>query len=242
MLQESKDLVDLTIKASDGDIGHVRDSYFDDEAWVIRYLVVESGAWLLHRRVLVSPIAMGKPDWSSKTLHARLTRTQVRNSPGIDTEKAVSRQHEVEFYRYYGYPYYWGYRGVWPTERLANEFAQGQQNDPQLRSCNSVIGHHIHAVDGDIGHVQGMWFDEESSAIRYLIVNTSNWWQGHQLLIAPESIADVSWPDRRVVVQLTRQVIREAVPYDSARLPDRQGETLVYEHYGSSVQPAAVPP
>jgi uncharacterized protein YrrD len=251
MLQESKDLVGMTVKASDGDLGHVRECYFDDEAWVIRYLVVQTGAWLLDRRVLVSPMSMGKPNCSLKTLHARLTREQVRNSPDIDSDKSVSRQHELEFHRYYGYPYYWGYRGVWATERLAYEPAQCPEYYPQLRSCKSVTGYHIQAVDGDIGHVQGMLFDEESSAIRYLIVNTGNWWRGHQVLIAPESIADVSWPDRRVVVQLTRQAIREAVPYDRALLPDRQGETLVYERYGhdgcwqydslSSVSPRAGP-
>jgi hypothetical protein len=194
---------------------------------------------------------MGKPNWLLRTLHARLTREQVRNSPGIDTGKSMSRQHELEFYRYYGYPYYWGYRGLWATERLACEPTQCPENDPQLRSCKSVTGYHIHAVDGDIGHVKGMLFDEESSAIRYLIVNTSNWWRGHQVLIAPESIADVSWPNRRVVVQLTRQAIRQAVPCDQALLPDRQGETLVYEHYGhdrvwqydslSSISPRASP-
>ena len=66
------------------------------------------------------------------------------------------------------------------------EAGQRQDNDPHLRSCTAVTGYHIHAVDGELGHVQGMLVDEGSWAIRYLIVNTSNWWLGHQVLIAPE--------------------------------------------------------
>jgi sporulation protein YlmC with PRC-barrel domain len=258
MLRDTKELLGMTIGASDGDIGQVRDLYFDDEAWVIRYLVVHTGTWLSNRSVLVSPISIDVPNWSLNRLPARLTRVQVRNSPEIDTDKPVSRQHEMQYLAYYQYPFYWAGEGLFapggypaPTplgssspgfdadyrkahmqDSRAAQADQRQDNDPHLRSCTAVTGYHIHAIDGDIGHVQGMLVDEASWAIRYLIVNTSTWWLGHQVLIAPESITEVSWPDRKVVLDLTRQAIQEAPPYDGAPLPDRPGETLVYEHYG----------
>jgi uncharacterized protein YrrD len=258
MLREMKDMVGSAIAATDGDIGHVRDLYFDDGAWVIRYLIVETGTWLSNRKVLVSPMALREPNRDVDKFPARLTREQVRNSPSIDTEKPVSRQHELEFYRYYGYPYYWGSSGFWGAgyypgamltgigyggsgpeylaaqveqERLAREVDEREEDDPHLRSCKEVTGYHIEAVDGEIGHVQGLLVDEESWAIRYLIVNTSNWWLGHQVLIAPEWITDVSWSDRKVTIDLTRQAIQDAPPYDPALLPDRPQESLVYEHY-----------
>jgi len=171
----------------------------------------------------------------------------------------VSRQHELEFYRYYGYPYYWGGNGSWGAGyypgamltgngygpsgpeylaaqveqiRVAREAEQREDDDPHLRSCKEVAGYHIEAMDGEVGHVQGMLVDEESWAIRYLIVNTSNWWLGHQVLVAPEWIADVSWTDQKVMIDLTRQAIQDAPAYDPALLPDRAHEGLVYEHYG----------
>ena len=113
MLREVKDMVGSTIAATDGDIGHVRDFYFDDEAWVIRYLFVETGTWLANRKVLVSPMALRELNWDVDRFPVGLTREQVRNSPGIDTDKPVSRQHELEFHHYYGYPYYWGSSGFW---------------------------------------------------------------------------------------------------------------------------------
>jgi hypothetical protein len=106
-----------------------------------------------------------------------------------------------------------------------------EDGDPHLRSCKEVMQYHIDAIDGDIGHVQSMLVDEETWAIRYLIVNTSNWWLGHQVLIAPQWIQNVSWPDARVAVDLTRQAVKDAPPYDSVGRLERKQEAGIYEHY-----------
>jgi hypothetical protein len=110
--------------------------------------------------------------------------------------------------------------------------AQRSNDDPHLRSCNAVIEYHIHATDGDVGHVQGMLVDEKSWAIRYLVINTSNWWLGHEVLIAPEWITEVSWLKRTVMVDLSRRAIKESPHWNPALLPDRPQEALVYQHYG----------
>ncbi|MCP8687518.1 PRC-barrel domain-containing protein [Marinobacterium sedimentorum] len=254
MLRSMKDLEDYAIRATDGIIGHVKDFYFDDEAWVIRYLVVDTGSWLSSRKVLISPIAIGHPNWTEKILPVSITKEQVQNSPGIDTEKPVSRQHEIQYLGYYGYPYYWGGAGLWggamyPSMMMPDypsytpaphavdaqtqeaDAARHQDGDLHLRSCKGVTDYHIQATDGDIGHVQGLLVDEETWAIRYFIVDTSNWWFGHQVLIAPQWIQDVSWPDAKVSVNLTRQAVKDAPAYDSAAQLDRKQESDIYEHY-----------
>jgi PRC-barrel domain len=262
MLRSMKDLEDYAIGATDGTIGHVKDFYFDDEAWVIRYLVVDTGTWLSSRRVLISPIAIGHPNWTEKILPVSITKEQVKNSPDIDTEKPVSRQHEIRYLGYYGYPYYWGGAGLWGGGAYPNmmmpgyagfvstphavqseaektyaqaEAARHQNDDPHLRSCKTVMSYHIQATDGDIGHVQGLLVDEETWAIRYMVVDTSNWWLGHQVLIAPQWIQDVSWSDATVSVNLTRQAVKDAPPYDSTAQLDRQREMAIHEHYGRPV-------
>ncbi|MEO8766933.1 MAG: PRC-barrel domain-containing protein, partial [Nitrosospira sp.] len=113
MLRSIKDLEGFAAEATDGLIGHVKDFYFDDEAWTIRFLVVETGAWLEGRKVLISPVAIGVPDWVRRLLPVSVTREQVRKSPDVDSQKPISRQHEVENYAYYGFPYYWGGLGIW---------------------------------------------------------------------------------------------------------------------------------
>jgi hypothetical protein len=237
-----------TIGATDGEIGHVTDFFFDDEAWVIRYLVVETGSWLMSRKVLISPFSVMQADWMHKRLPVRINRNQVKNSPDIDTEKPVSRQHEMSYSDYYGYPYYWGGSGFWgdgldfpvvasggdglsAMEVAKIAAAQHANDDPHLRSCNSVIGHHIHARDGDIGHVQGMLVDEDSWALRYLVVDTTNWWGGHQVLISPNWIEAISWTDSNVFVNLNRQAIKGSPCFDSTAELNRQHEMDLYKHY-----------
>ena len=256
MLHSIQDLEGYTIGAIDGMIGHVKDFYFDDEAWVIRYLVVETGKWLSHRSVLISPRAINQPDWSERTFPAALTQDQVKNSPSIDTDKPVSRQHEIGYLDYYKYPYYWDGGDFWgdgkmwlgmgsgrtgsrsrstnaealPAGTGANTEGRGQ-GDPHVRSHNEIIGYDVLAADGHIGHVQGFLLDEKGWAIRFIVVNTSNWWLGHQVLIAPQWITNVSWEERTVSVSLTREAVKGSPPYSPGARMGREEEARIYDHY-----------
>jgi len=262
MLRTLKELHDYTIGAVDGAIGQVTDLFLDDEAWVVRYLVVDTGGWLSGRKVLISPMAIGEPNWAGQLLPVSITKEQVKNSPDVDTDKPVTRQHELEFSGYYDYPYYWGGGGYWgvgmypgtmmagyggfgspraairqetQNARARAEEARGDAHaDPHLRSCKEITGYHIHASDGDIGHVSGMLIDDETWAVRYLIVNTSNWWVGHQMLVAPQWIEGVSWADGTVSVKLTRQAVKDAPVFESTGTLTREDEARLHEHYGRS--------
>ena len=265
MLRSMKDLESYAIGATDGPIGQVKDFYFDDQAWVIRYLVVEAGSWLSGRKVLISPMSVRRADWAARLLPVAITQEQVRNSPDIDTQQPVSRRHERDYLGYYGYPYYWDGLGLWgeglspyawrtdhrdsggdraePDHRQAADAsadASGEANrdrndDPHLRSCQAIVGHHIHATDGEIGHVVGLLVDDETWAIRYLVVNTSNWWMGHQVLVAPPWITGVHWFDRSVTVGLSRQAIRDAPAYDPSATLNREQETGLHAHHDRPV-------
>lgn len=259
MLRSMKDMEDFSIGATDGVIGRVKDVYFDDAAWVVRYLVVETGEWLSRRRVLISPISINQPSWSEKIFPVSITQEQVKNSPNIDTDKPVSRQHEEVYLDYYGFPYYWGGSSFWGegifpgmmgfgnagtiaearkaeaqmARANAEADAEGHPDgDPHLRSGNAILKYHVHATDGDIGHVQGLLVDEKTWAIRYLVVNTSNWWLGHEVLVAPQWIHDMNWIDSKVMIDLTRQAVKDSPLYDSTTTLNREFETGVYKHYG----------
>ena len=153
MLQSIKQLYGVKLSASDGEIGHVKDFYFDDQNWAIRYLVVDTGSWLPGRQVLLSPHSLGRLDQGEKVLRVNLTRKQIENCPSIESHKPVSRQYEEEYYRYYGWPYYWQGDALWgmsgfpilelPAKRLPSEPATGpglqsERADAHLRSTQAV--------------------------------------------------------------------------------------------------------
>src|SRR5208283_1850809 len=162
MLQSIKHLYGNKLGASDGDIGHVKDFYFDDQNWVIRYLVADTGTWLPGRRVLLAPHAFGSLHQDGKVLCANLTRKQIEDGPSIEAHKPVSRQYEEEYYRYYGWPYYWQGDGLWglsgfpilelPAKTLPDEPATASgrlpdRADAHLRSTQAVGGYHLQASD-----------------------------------------------------------------------------------------------
>ena len=113
MLRSIKQLYGNRLGASDGEIGHVKDFYFDDQNWAIRYLVADTGTWLPGRMVLLSPHSLGTLDQPEKILRVNLTRKQIEDSPAIETHKPVSRQFEEKYYRYYRWPFYWQGHGLW---------------------------------------------------------------------------------------------------------------------------------
>ena len=108
MLRQAKDLNDYKLGARDGEIGKVKEFYFDDQSWAVRYLVTDTGGWLSGRRVLISPYALGPARKNDEIIPVDLTRKQIENSPSLLTDKPVSRQYEMQYYPYYGWPGYWG--------------------------------------------------------------------------------------------------------------------------------------
>src|SRR5213593_3901435 len=122
MLRTIKQLYGYQIRETDDVMGSVKDFYFDDESWTIRYLVVDLGGLLPGRHVLISPEAMGQPHWKTMSFPVSLTLNQVKRSPDIDTARPVSREQEIELRRYYSWPLYWGGfaspagpLGYWPS-------------------------------------------------------------------------------------------------------------------------------
>src|SRR5512141_2808534 len=103
MLRSLKQLYGDKLGASDGEIGHVKDVYFDDQNWAIRYLIVDTGSWLPGRQVLLSPHSLGHYEQADKVVRVNLTRNQIERCPAIETHKPVSRQYAEEYYRYYGW-------------------------------------------------------------------------------------------------------------------------------------------
>ena len=245
MLRSLKQLEGYRIVTTDGDIGRVETFLFDDERWTVRYLVADTGGWLTGRTVLISPIAIRGADWFGRQLSVDLTREQVENSPGIERDKPVSRQFEVDYHNYYGWPYYWAGAGIWgawtyPSALIAMHETPAttatrepeRRGDPHLRSAKEVAGYHVQATDDEIGHIEDFVLDDESWQIRYLVVDTSNWWFGKKVLVAPDWVELVDWPERKVFVHVTKEQVKNSPEWDPAAPVNRVYEERLYDSYG----------
>jgi hypothetical protein len=241
MLSTAKALKDYRLDSLDGEIGKVKEFYFDDRYWTIRYLVASTGYWLPGRQVLISPhalIAMERNIYDL-TIKVDLTKKQIENSPTLNCDKPVSRQFEDSYYGYYGYPSYWNGAFMWGSsphiERSRDKWGRftpgGKSWDRHLRSTHAVTGYHLQALDGELGHVEDFIIDDETWAIRYLVVSTKNWWPGKKVLVSPQWIESVSWEESKVFVNLGRETIKESPEYTEESLLSRDYETALHRHY-----------
>jgi sporulation protein YlmC with PRC-barrel domain len=239
MLSIAKTLKGYKLHGLDGEIGRVKEFYFDDRHWTIRYLVADTGNWLSDRQVLISPYALGAVNKEEQRIAIDLTKKQIEDSPSLSSDKPVSRQFEEGYIEYYGWPVYWSGPYAWgpspymvrdPNKR--REPTHGEKAwDPHLRSTHDVSGYHIQATDGEIGHVEDFIIDDETWAIRYLIVDTRNWWPGEKVLVSPQWIERVSWSESKVFVNLSREVIKQSPEFTEEFQLTRDYEARLHQHY-----------
>lgn len=239
MLYNAKSLKGFPLEGYDGEIGKVVEFYFDDQHWTVRYLIADTGDWLVDRKVLLSPYALVDVSLDKRSIAVNLTKKQIEASPSLNSDKPVSRQFEEEYYGYYEWPIYWAGPYMWgayPYIMRENTAIREARNsckewDPHLRSTSEISGYHIQAVDGEIGHVEDFIIDDETWAIRYLVVSTHNWWPGKLVLVSPRWIQKVSWAESKVFINLPLNVIKESPEYTEDTEISRMYESELHRHY-----------
>lgn len=239
MLCKANTLKGYALDSLDGVIGRVKEFYFDDNHWAIRYLVADTGNWLTGRQVLISPFALVDVNIEEKLIAINLTKKQIENSPSLDNDQPVSRQFEESYNGYYEWPMYWEGPYMWgsypyivrDSEKWRESTQAEKAWDPHLRSTREVSGYHIQASDGEIGHVDDFIIDDETWAIRYLVIDTRNWWPGKKVLISPTWIERVNWIESKVFVNLPGEAIKQAPEYTEESLLTRDYETILHIHY-----------
>ena len=249
MLLAASALKGYAIEASDGRVGTVTDLLFDNSSWNIRWIVVDTGTWLTARKVLLHPSAVTRPDYERQELSVALSRHQIEASPSIHQDQPVSQQAENSLYDYYGWDPHWGgtyfggggiapplsappYFGMSALREPMGAVQVPDEGDPHLRSVAEVTGYHILASDGEIGHAENFLIEDATWSIRYLIVDTSNWWLGRHVLISPYAVSKVSYAERQIAMGVDRDKVKSSPPWDPAAMIDTYYEKRLHRHYG----------
>jgi len=242
MLRSIKKLFEVKLGASDGEIGHVNDFYFDEETWAVRYLVANTGSWMPGRLVLISPHALGNLYQGGGILLVNLTRKQIEQSPSLESHKQLSRRFEEDYHRHFGWPFYWhggeisGANGFPLTPgpgRLAKKrsTAKGgerESDERHLRGAKAIIGLHIQATDETTGHVADFVMDDENWVIQYIVVDTGHGLSGKRVMISPSLISRISWEESKVYVNLTKLDLLGSPVFDPAAFGIREHDPRLF--------------
>lgn len=242
MINNINNLIGFTIGATDGEIGKVKDFYLDDNTWKVRYLVVETGNWLVNRKVLISPIAIKGTNLKDESLPVNLTKDQIKNSPDIDTEKPFSHQEEYDLYRHYNWQDEGGLGfmttgmvggvvapGVPFEESIANEAHKTDgisdeihhtnvpSRNNNLRSFNELVGETLRANDGHLGELESLLVSTTNWQIPFAVIETGNWYAGRKVLI-PTADIKRSVENNDLSVDYTTATLQSLPEYDEKQV------------------------
>lgn len=238
MLRSLKELYGYKILALDGETGKVHDFYFDDQEWEIRYLVVDTGPWILGRKVLISPAALGQPDWMGQQFPVNLRREEIENSPDINTDKPVSRQQQKALHEYFRWPAYWALpHSTTPPVAVAVNLKtetkiEGEQVDTHLRKAKEVLGYQVEGRDATLGKVDDFILDDDTWNLRYLVLDTSDDIDNKKTLIAPFWINWIRFDDQEVFIDLEKQMIQDSPAFNPYQPINREYEEILYDYHG----------
>lgn len=254
MLRRVSGLKGYEFQAVDGRFGTVSDMLFDDVTWKARWIVADTGGWLGGRELLIHPSAIGQPDDAQRLLPVSLTKARLKASSDIGEDQPVSRQMEASLRGYDGYDG-WGSMWVEPiavdnatfspwgappvygdSSSVGRHESNGKMNnwDPHLRSASAVTGYHIHATDGEIGHVESFLIDDEGWDILYLVIDTRNWWPGDHVLVAPAAVTNIDFSSAMVNLRVKREQVRASRAWQAeAALPKEELASLYSGYKGS---------
>jgi hypothetical protein len=247
MLRSIKDITkNYKLLAKDGEIGKVNDFFFNDMLWNVRYLVADTGSWLHEQLVLISPKALGQPDWATEDIPVKLTKKKIENSPPVEKHQPISKQRESELAQYYAWPMSYSYgvdsahfaemelmaKRLQALEEENKDEKNKSEKNVHLRSTDEVLNYSIKAKDGSIGHVDDFIVEDTTWIIRYMVVDTRNWLPGQKVLVSPEWIKNIDWAAEVVEVNLDKESIKNSPEYDPSDPVNRAYESQLYDYYG----------
>lgn len=116
----------------------------------------------------------------------------------------------------------------------ADVLSRQEDHDPHLRSLSEITGYDIQASNEAIGHLESVLLKDGVCGIRYLIVDTRNWWPGEHVLLSPYAVHDIRWPKKQIFLNASREQVKASPPWAPLDLIDQAYEKRLHHHYDRS--------
>jgi hypothetical protein len=243
MLRSLKDLMGYLIVTLEGVLGKTEDFYFDNKDWIIRYMVVSLGGSGSNKKVLIPPADLiDKPDWDSRSFALNISREEAEKSPGMDTEKPVTRKREKEVHDYFSLPFYWAQASfsgpaapgiAKNTEKEPDPGPEDEESYGHLHSARDVMGYKADAIDENAGGIDDMIVDDGNWEIRFVAVaGKKGIFSKKRILVSPDMASLVDHERKTVVFRLEKEEMAKYPEYDPEEGVNRVFEEKNYDYRG----------
>ncbi len=239
MLRSLSEIIGYLVYSGQSRIGKCKDVIFDDQKWTTRYIDVDTGTWLPGRRVLLSPLSLQEPNHVNQIIKTSLMAKEIEEAPNLEDDAPVSKYWEDKYYSHFGWPPYYKGGALWgPTNTPRDLLIQlKEENSPEdnqrfLRSIREVNGYKLSCKEDEFGQVSDFIVDSQNWAIRYIVVETHRWIPGEKVLISPDWVENIDWPNRQMDFNLTKREIVNSPKFNSREPINKVYELQLYDYYG----------
>jgi hypothetical protein len=241
MLRPLEPIVGYDIDGIEETIGKVADFYFDDATWDIRYVVVDTGSWLIDRKVILSPEAFDEPDWRSEKMPTSLSKKEIEESPGIDADKPVSREKEIDIFKFFRWAPYWnatnasGIYAAATTPPVVNESdsntAENDEAKTNIRSFEEVRNYLAHTIKDDAGKVRDFIIDDNNWKIRFLVIDIGSLLKSREILVPVKFVTSIDWHKAAIELALDKATLEQVPEYDDNEMITNEYEERIKPFY-----------
>jgi hypothetical protein len=238
MLRSLKEILGYRLKVLDGEIGKCKDFIFDSQKWVIRYVLADTEGWLTDRQVLISPAALGQPQWAERVFPINLKKNKIANSPELNHDVPISRRYEIAVYEYYGWPHYWKGQYLWGQqpnpwpfyEEVSLKKSNDEDNyDPEFRVVSEAFNYRVMTSDEKFGEIHDIIVNDENWSISHIVVDFGSPLSGKKVLIEPGSISNF---ESHLCLNVNSDELKEFPKYNSHNLVNTEFEAVKYDFKG----------
>lgn len=203
-----KQLLGYKISAIDGEIGKVKEFYFDETSWTVRYIIVETGSLFFGRKVMISTQAIIDAQWETEHFLTNMTIQQIENSPKVDDGKQLTRGQEILLNQHYNWKSYW--------DASIQKIADGSNS--YLVHANDLTGYQLIASDGQVGNIKDLIVAKASWKINSIVIDAFKTSPAKEILLSPKWIKEINADRSAAVSDHTTAEIKSNPAYNPERV------------------------
>lgn len=252
MFLSANALIGYDVLATDEKVGSIEDIYFDDNEWIVRYLVDKTGFLFFGKKVLIPLLELDSIDSNKKNVKLKITKEEVMNSPTIDQDEPVSRDKEKLILGYYAFQPYWnvgsgfmgggignagsgymgsaaGFGGLKSRREIVKDSEEDEENS--LRSVTEMVGYKMGIKEDEIGEVADLILDENHE-IAFIAVKTDKLECRDYMLVLPEWIHYISYRGKVFSTNKPKAYFENCPEYNLGDTVPDEYRKVLEEFYG----------
>ncbi|MBN2551833.1 MAG: hypothetical protein JXB06_03640 [Spirochaetales bacterium] len=226
----------------DGEAGTIEDVYFDHLRWVLRYLLLRHRT--IGRDILISPLIIDEIRWPERRIRLRLFDEEIDAAPAIDTDRSITREQEKSYNEYFFVPDYWEGEDLWGEETTPGELrswlraeqhkARGNgESESYLLNASTLAKFTLQSPQGIPGTVSDFLWSPETYAVRFLVIHIGGLLSSKKTLLSPLWITALDRSAATIRVELPKEAIEEAPPYEVGEPITPAYEKNIMSHYNA---------